>query len=192
MSVEVEESQTQVRAEPRTETIERTGWLATVLRDVRLLLIALWLGGAVFFSATVAPSAFGVLRARGVPYANEAAGSIVTRTLSVVNTSGFILALLLLASALLFRQGTKRSALLAEIASLALVAICAGVGQWIIAARMTALRAAMGRPIDDVAASDPLRVSFNSLHSYSVTALSIGVIAAAIALLLIARRKNRG
>lgn len=191
MSVEVEEARTELEATPRAETVERSGWLATVLRDVRLLLIALWLGGAVFFSATVAPSAFGVLRARGVPYANEAAGSIVTRTLSVVNTSGFILALLLLASAFLFRQGTKRRALLAEIVSLALLAIATGVGQWIIAARMIALRAAMGRPIDDVAADNPLRVSFNSLHGYSVTALSVGIIAAAVALLLIARRRSK-
>jgi Domain of unknown function (DUF4149) len=192
MSVEVEEGLTENQAAPRAEIVERGGWLATVVRDVRLLLVALWLGGAVFFSATVAPSAFGVLRARGVPYANEAAGSIVTRTLSVVNTSGFILALLLLASAFTFRQGTKRRALVAEIVSLALLAIATGVGQWIIAARMVALRAAMGRPIDDVAADNPLRISFNSLHGYSVTALSVGVIAAAVALLLIARRKNRG
>ncbi|MDT4895491.1 MAG: hypothetical protein QOH25_568 [Acidobacteriota bacterium] len=192
MSVEVEGSQAELQAAPRAETVEPSGWLATALWDVRLLLIALWLGGAVFFSATVAPSAFGVLRARGIPYANEAAGSIVTRSLSVVNTSGFILALLLLLSAFLFRQGTKRRALLAEIISLALLAICAGVGQWIIAARMIALRGAMGRPIDDVAADDPLRVSFNNLHSYSVTALSVGIIAAAVALLLIARRKSRG
>ena len=192
MSVEVEKNGTEIGAVPRTETVERSGWLATVVRDVRLMLVALWLGGAVFFSATVAPSAFGVLRARGVPYANEAAGSIVTRTLSVVNTSGFILALLLLLTAFLFRQGTKRRALFAEIVSLALVLIATGVGQWIIAARMIALRAAMGRPIDDVAADDPLRVSFNSLHGYSVTALSVGIIAAAVALLLIARRKNRG
>src|SRR5918911_511365 len=71
---------------------------ASVLRDARLLLIALWLGGAVFFSAAVAPAAFAVLRARNVPYANEAAGSIVTRTLAVVNKGGFLLAPLLLLS----------------------------------------------------------------------------------------------
>jgi hypothetical protein len=53
---------------------------------------------------------------------------------------------------------------------------------------MLALRAQMLRPIDDVAVDDPLRMSFNSLHGYSVTALSLGVIAAAVALLLIARR----
>jgi hypothetical protein len=168
----------------------RAGWLASVVVDVRLLFVALWLGSAVFFSATVAPSAFGVLRARNVPYANEAAGSIVTRSLSVVNTGGFVLALLLLASAFLFRRGVKRRAFLAETVALALLGVATAAGQWIIAARMLALRSAMGRPIDDVALEDPLRTAFNSLHGYSVMALGVAIIAAAVALLLISRRRG--
>ena len=189
MSVEVEESRAEIHASRLAGTApRRSGRLVAVVRDVRLLLIALWLGGAVFFSATVAPSAFSVLRARNVVYANEAAGSIVTRTLAVVNTGGFILALLLLLSAFLFRRDVKRRALMLETVALAVLAIATGVGQWIIAARMLAMRAAMGRPIDDVAAEDPLRVSFSSLHGYSVTALAVAIIAAAVALLLIARR----
>ncbi|HEX8846315.1 MAG TPA: DUF4149 domain-containing protein [Pyrinomonadaceae bacterium] len=186
MSVDVEK--TGAPATPRELALEKRAAVFLVLRDVRLLLIALWLGGAVFFSAVVAPSAFGVLRSRGVPYANEAAGSIVTRTLSVVNTGGFIIALILLATAFLFRQRVTRRAFFAETISLALLAIATGVGQWVIAARMLALRAEMRVPIDDVAADNPLKVSFNSLHGYSVAALSVGIIAAAVALLLIARR----
>ena len=46
----------------------------------------------------------------------------------------------------------------------------------------------MGRPIDDVGKDDPLRVAFDSLHGYSVAALGVAIIAAAVALLLIARR----
>ena len=191
MSVEIEEGRVGMTTAQRAGTVARSGRLVSVVRDVRLLLIALWLGAAVFFSATVAPSAFGVLRARNVVYANEAAGSIVTRTLAVVNTGGFIIALLLLASAFLFHQGVKRRAFLAEIISLSVLSITTGIGQWIIAARMLALRAAMGQPIDDVAIDDPLRVSFNSLHGYSVTALGMAIIAAVIALLLIARRGKR-
>lgn len=187
MSAEAVESRAGVNAGAG----ESSGRLATLVRDVRLLLIALWLGGAVFFSATVAPSAFAILRARGVPYANEAAGSIVTRTLALLNTSGFVIALVLLLSAFLFRRGVSRRAFLAETISLALVAIVTGVGQWVIAARMVQLRAAMGRPIDDVTADDPLRLTFGAWHGYSVTALAVGIVAAAAALLLIARRKSR-
>jgi hypothetical protein len=190
MGIETKERGERVSATDGAKAIAEGDTFRTVLRDVRLLLIALWLGGAVFFSATVAPSAFSVLRARGVVYANEAAGSIVTRTLSILNTGGFILALLLLASAFLFSRSVKRRTLLAEAVSLAVVMIATGAGQWVIAARMLGLRAAMGRPIDEVAVDDPLRATFNSLHSYSVVALGVAIIAAAIALLLIARRAS--
>lgn len=188
MSVEIEESRASISAKRHEETMGHRSALKTIVRDARLLLVALWLGGAVFFSATVAPTAFSVLRSRNVVYANEAAGTIVTRTLSIINIGGFIIALLLLASALLFRRTATRRAFLVETVSLALVAIATGVGQWIIAAKMLALRAAMVRPIDDVAIDDPLRQSFNNLHGYSVTALGVAIIAGAVALLLIARR----
>ena len=62
----------------------------STLNNIRLLLLASWLGAAVFFSAAVAPSAFRVLKAFSLPNASEMAGAIVTRTLSVINTSGFV------------------------------------------------------------------------------------------------------
>src|SRR4030095_8273185 len=125
MSAEVVASGAEV-----SSRVREGGRLASAVRDARLLLIALWLGGAVFFSAAVAPAAFAVLRARSVPYANEAAGSIVTRTLAVVNTGGFVVALLLLLSAFLFRRNVSRRAFLAETFALALVCAATAVGQW--------------------------------------------------------------
>lgn len=153
-----------------------------IVRDVRLLVIALWLGAAVFFSFAVAPVLFSVLPAR------ELAGTVVTRSLAIINTGGLILSLLLFASAFLFKHNVSRRAFYAELISLALIALTTFVGQWIISARLLALRAAMGRPIDEVAQTDPLRVAFNSLHGYSVFALGLGMLAAIVALLLIARR----
>ncbi|MDT4965496.1 MAG: hypothetical protein QOJ64_233 [Acidobacteriota bacterium] len=193
MGVEVEETRTRIADQRRSESIGVGSVWAAVLRDLRLMLVALWLGSAVFFSATVAPSAFGVLRARNVPYANEAAGTIVTRTLGVVNTAGFVIALFLLASAFAFRRRAKPRLFALEIISTIVLAIATAVGQWIIAARMLGLRAAMGRPIDDVPADDALHASFNTLHGYSVAALGIAIIAAAVLLLVISRRgTNRG
>ena len=49
-----------------------------------------------FFSAVVAPATFAVLRAYLLPNAGEIAGTIVNRNLAVVNTSGFVIGLMLL------------------------------------------------------------------------------------------------
>lgn len=185
MSLEVGDARGITRVE--TTTV-RNAALARALADVRLLLIALWLGAAVFFSAAVAPGVFAVLRAASVPQANHLAGSIVTRTLGIVNTGGFFISLLLLATALLYRETARRRAFVAEIIALVIVAITTALGQWYIAARMVALRQAMGRPIDEVPANDALRAAFNSLHGLSVSALGIAMLAALVALLLIAHR----
>jgi Domain of unknown function (DUF4149) len=189
MSVRVKEAGVEISPAREGDGRERR-WLPSLVWDLRLLLTALWLGGAVFFSAAVAPAAFGVLRARNIAYAGEAAGAIVSRTLAGLNTSGFILGLLLLTSAFLFRRDVRRRALMLEAVALAVLCLATAVGQWVIAARMQGLRTLMGRPIDDVPVDDPLRLSFNSLHGYSVAALGVAIIAAGVALLLIARRRR--
>jgi uncharacterized protein DUF4149 len=151
-------------------------------------LLALWLGGALFFSVAVAPAAFGVLRSYGLPNASEIAGTIVTRSLSVVNVAGFVVALLLLLLTLFVRRASAgRGSFIAETICLFVIALATGLGHWLIAARMRALRAAMVLPIDQIAADDSRRVAFNNLHGYSVNALGLAMIAALVALVLMAR-----
>jgi uncharacterized protein DUF4149 len=159
-----------------------------ILNDLRLLLVGLWLGAAVYFSSVVAPSVFFVLRASQVPNVGEIAGTLVTRTLSVVNVGGFIISLLLLVSAFALGKGLGKRSFFLELASLIIVAVSTGIGHWLIAAKMRALRVAMVLPVDQVPIDDPRRVAFNQLHGYSVTALSIAMIAALIAFLTIAYR----
>ena len=157
-----------------------------VLGDVRLLLLGLWLGAAMFFSFAVAPGAFAVLPAR------ELAGAIVTRTISVVNVAGFFVGLLLLATAFARRDAAAaRRAWTLEVFALALLALATGIGQWVISARMQSLRLSMGRPIDELAGSDPLRLAFNELHGYSVAAMTTAMLAGLVAFILIARRNRR-
>ena len=160
----------------------------STLNNIRLLLLASWLGAAIFFSAAVAPSAFRVLRAFNLPNSSEMAGAIVTRTLSVVNTSGFILSVLLLITAFMLKEGYGRWALILQAVLLVVVAVTTGVGEWVIAAKMRGLRAAMHTTIDQIPADDPSRVAFDALHGYSVTALSIAIIATLIAFFVIANR----
>jgi hypothetical protein len=153
----------------------------------RLILLACWFGAALFFSAVVAPAAFGVLRSFGLPNANEIAGSIVTRSLSVINIAGFVVALLLLLTLLLRRSFSGRVSFIVEFVCLVIIGLATAVGHWVIAARMRALRAAMVVPIDQVAADDPRRLAFGALHGYSVNALGLAMIAALVALVLMAR-----
>lgn len=147
----------------------------------------MWFGAALFFSAVVAPAAFGVLRSYGLPNASELAGAIVTRSLSIVNVVGFVVALLLLLTLFIRRGSVGRAGFVVEATCLVLMALATGVGHWIIAARMRALRVAMVLPIDQIAADDSRRVAFNSLHGYSVNALGLAMIAALVAFVLMAR-----
>jgi hypothetical protein len=151
------------------------------------VLLVVWFGAALFFSAVVAPAAFGVLRSYGLANASEIAGGIVTRSLSVVNVAGFVLALLLLVTLFLRRSAAGRGSFIAEAICLVLVALATSVGHWVIAARMRAIRAALELPIDQIAADDSRRLAFNSLHGYSVNALALAMIAALVALVLMAR-----
>lgn len=152
-----------------------------------MILLAAWFGAALFFSAVVAPAAFGVLRSYGLPNASEIAGGIVTRSLSVVNVAGFVIALLLLITLFLRRGLVGRGSFIVEGICLGLILVGTGIGHWVIAARMRAIRAALELPIDQIAADDARRIAFNSLHGYSVNALSLAMIAALVALVLMAR-----
>ncbi len=159
-----------------------------IINDLRLLLLGLWLGAAIYFSSVVAPNVFSVLRAFQLPNVGEIAGTLVTRTLSVVNISGFIISLLLVVSAFAFRKRLGSRSFFLELAALIVVAVSTVIGHWVIAARMRALRVAMVLPVDQIPIDDSRRVAFNRLHGYSVTALSIAMIAALIAFLIIAYR----
>src|SRR5687767_5802014 len=121
------------------------------LSNTRLLLIGLWLGAAVFFSFAVAPSAFAVLPSR------EVAGTMVSRSLSIINISGLVIGLILLASSFVAPAGTNRLMLWAERFLLLLLTAACAVGQFVIALWLSFVKAQMGKPIDEIALDDPLR-----------------------------------
>jgi MFS family permease len=154
------------------------------LVNVRLLLIALWLGAACFFIA-VAQSAFAVLPSR------ELAGLVVSRTLLVLNLSGLVLGTILLVTSFIKQTDLNRFRLWAErFLLLILVATCA-IGQLVIGWWLSSIRAQIGRPIDEVAADDPLKIQFNTLHEYSVWVLFAGMLAAVLAFFLIAQKSEK-
>lgn len=152
--------------------------------NTRLLLLGLWLGAAVFFSFAVAPSAFAVLPSR------EAAGAMVSRSLMIVNGAGIIIGLILLATSFAGTVAANKILLwLERILLVALPAACA-VGLFIGSFWLPSVKAQMGRPIDEIAVEDPLRIQFNNLHEYSVWVLVIGMIAALVAFFMIAGKSG--
>jgi len=102
----------------------------TVVNSVRLFLLGLWLGAALFFSAVVAPSVFSVLRWFHPLNANEIAGTIVTRTLSVINVGGFLIGLLALAAILIVKRNVSRSLFGIEVVSLTLLGVAGLATLW--------------------------------------------------------------
>ncbi|MDQ3220314.1 MAG: DUF4149 domain-containing protein, partial [Acidobacteriota bacterium] len=104
------------------------------LSDIRLLLLALWLGAACFFIA-VAQSAFAVLPAR------EMAGAVVNRTLAVLNYSGLVISLVLLITSLIITKDTGRFWIWAERVFLLLIAAACAVGQFVIGLMLLSVRA---------------------------------------------------
>lgn len=165
--------------------------MRTFLRTISLLLLGLWLGAAIFFSAAVAPNVFAVLRGAELPNAATLAGSVVTRLLAIINKGGFEISLFVLVISFLTTRGQKSIRRIAEMLSLAIMAIMTAIGHWVVAARLATLRAAMQLPIDQIAPTDARRIEFDSLHRYSVAMLGVAMVAALIAFVLIASRTRK-
>lgn len=164
--------------------------MTTIIKILRLLLLGLWLGAAIFFGAAVAPALFGVLRGANLANANELAGSIVTRLLAVINKGGFEISLFLIVTGFFISRNEKKLTRIAEMISLGIMTIMCGISYWVISARMIALRAAMQVPIDQIPRDDLRRVAFDSLHGYSVAAMGVAMIAGLLAFVIIARGSN--
>lgn len=152
--------------------------------DIRLLLLGLWLGAAVFFIA-VAQSSFAVLPTR------ELAGAVVGRTLSVLNYAGLAISVVLILSSFIVRRTANKFWLWTERVLLILIAAACAAGQFVIGLMLASVRGQMGgRPIDEIPADDPLRMQFNNLHEASVWVLMAAMAAALIAFFIIANRRT--
>ncbi len=164
-----------------TETVKAaTGARFTVIHQVlafaEFLLLGGWLGAMCFFSFAVAPSAFAVLPSRHL------AGQIVASTITKVEWLGLILGVLLLVVQFLKGRMSKLSLALLAV----MLAATAGLRFWV-SPTMNNLRASMGGIIDEVSATDPLRVQFNSLHQYSVTLMSTAILCGLVLLFFTVR-----
>ncbi len=152
------------------------------ISDIRLLLLSIWLGSAVFFIG-VAQSAFAVVPQR------ELAGAVVSRTLSILNFGGLLITVILIATSFFAVRNANRFSVWGERFLLLIVAAACAIGQFVIGFWLSMLRGQMGRPIDEIAVDDPLRIQFNNLHEWSVWVLMAGMAAALVTFFIIANRR---
>ena len=149
--------------------------------DIRLLLIGLWLGASVFFIG-VAQAAFSVLPER------EMAGSVVGRTLSIVDYAGLAIPILLILTSFVGSARVSRLWLWVERLLLVVLAAACAAQEFVIGFWMSSIRAQAGGPIDSIAADDPLRIRFDDLHEKSVWVLMAAMAAALITFFIISNR----
>jgi hypothetical protein len=115
---------------------------------------------------------------------------IVSRLLSIINRGGFEIGLFLLVTAFFMRRNKSRLARSLEVISLAIMTIMTAIGQWVITARIAALRAAMQLPIDRIAPNDPRRLEFASWHGYSVAVMGVAIVAGLTAFVAMTCARN--
>lgn len=161
------------------------------IQYLRLIFLGMWLGAALFFSAVVAPGAFAALRSYQILNANEIAGAIVNRSLTAINLSGFVIGFVCLAAGLLKFRKIPLKHFIVEATSLSVLTLATALGHWLIAANMHALRLTFTVPVDQIPAGDPRRIRFDTLHAYSVKALSVAMIAAIAGFVMVALRTRR-
>jgi hypothetical protein len=152
--------------------------MKTALRALILLLVALWLGGVMFFPV-VAASAFGSISDTHV------AGTIVRKCLLVLHYEGlfagaFIVVLLLIAQV---ARAFHRNVAAAVVVTLLMLGLTAFSQFWIIP-KMEGYRIAAGGAIDAASRSDPNRVEFNKLHGWS-TKVEEGVLLGGVVLVIL-------
>jgi Domain of unknown function (DUF4149) len=152
------------------------------LTAFRLLLLGLWLGAAVFF-VVMAQNAFQILPT------HEVAGLLVSRTLAILNYSGLGAAFVLILTSLIVAAGTNIAGLWLERILLVIFGLGCAVGQFVIGWWMLLIRTQMGKPIDEVAADDPLRIQFDQLHQYSTWVMGAAVAGAFLAFVIISVRR---
>ncbi|HEY2846222.1 MAG TPA: DUF4149 domain-containing protein [Pyrinomonadaceae bacterium] len=151
------------------------------LSDIRLLLTGLWLGASVFFVG-VAQAAFAVLPQK------ELAGSVVGRSLSIIDYAGIAIAAIMIVTSILGSARVNKFWLWIERFLWLVVGAACAVEEFVLGTWMSSIRSQMSGPIDDVAADNPLKLQFDQLHQYSEWVFMGAMIAALITFFIIANR----
>lgn len=152
------------------------------LRFLMLLALAVWLGALIFFPV-VAQTSFTVL-----PSAHLS-GLVVRGTLITLHNMAFISGAIFLLSSLIYNratQGTTRALSLSHVLILVMLTLTA-ISQFAIIPKMDTLLVPQ-LDINSLPPGDPVRVLFDSLHTWSTRLEGAVLILGLIVLYLTARR----
>ncbi len=153
----------------------RHSWVDSLLGISQWLVLAVWLGAMVFFSAAVAPSAFGVLPTRYL------AGTLVNSVLGKLEWWGLVCGVLLtgIQAALVTRAG-KLTTWVGRLAVglPVLMTACVAISKFVVSARLAAIRTALGSELEKLPLDDPTRLTFAAWHQYSVWLMGFNILAA--------------
>jgi hypothetical protein len=149
---------------------------------VELALLLLWLGGAIFFAAIVAPSLFATLPTRTL------AGVVVGRVLPSIFYAGMVVGLV---TVVLDRQARGEFNWGGGATGGIVILLSCAVAQFLIAPRIERVRASIGGAIESLPADDPRRAEFGRLHAVSVGWLGIAMLCAVIVAIIAARSLHR-
>jgi hypothetical protein len=134
------------------------------LRFLMLLSLVVWLGGLIFLAFVEAPIVFtpGLLPTR------HTAGSIVGRSLDVLNYMAIVSGIVFLITSATYNRITTGSArpLAGRHLVIALMLLLAMISQFAISPKMHAIRKELG-VVDNVPLDNPLRAEFDRLHVWS-------------------------
>ena len=139
-----------------------------------IVILAAWLGAALFIAAVVTPAAFAVLPTRAL------AGTLVGRALPVLFAVGVVVGI----AVLLMNRYVEGGRLVGGAAAVLFLAIGAAN---IVALRISAMRAALGVPMESLDTADPRRIAFGRMHGLSVVLMGIGMLGAFVALTALSR-----
>ncbi len=153
--------------------------MGTIVRFLQIVSVGIWVGGILFFVAILAPAAFAL-------FSSREAGQLVNLTLGRLHLAGMVCGLVYLAVTV---AAAKRASALLWPSSLLVLAmvVLTFISQFWVMGNMEALRAQAGGNLEALAASDPIRASFDRLHQLSVR-LEAAVLAAGLVALFLTSR----
>jgi hypothetical protein len=155
--------------------------MTTTLRFLQISSLGFWLGSILFFSFVVAQGAFTV-----IPNL-DLAGALVGYSLGRMHVIGIVCGCVYLISTVALEKSVAALARPAAILVFAMI-LCTMASQYIVIAKMDALRAQMGS-VAATPGDSPLRMAFDRLHQYSVWLESAVLLCGFVGLFLTARER---